>query len=348
MAKWKYRLIALVKRIGEIILGIGYLRLLGNPKWSTMVLWGSLLIGFIWFVWNVTSRWYPFLKKTFGLQHVWGALVTLSALFWLPGFWTARYVLTSITGVDAGNFPTALWAFTLGGIAYVWLLLIILYMGGMAVKSMVMFWGLLLWGEFRGLFWGVIHGWRLLPADAPPRALHTSSQHVARICRGKSMPWSKASHTLRGIESVGGAPLSHARLAWKCAQKGVRGIPQIRPGSLGVVSPLPVGRHLADTFAFMCVLGILGMVIGNATTRYAVKSVANFVLVMTEFSHDHTCAASSETRLVAPLKDRKEQTTSNVLIADLPPSWQKLTISDILTGDLSLLTDIHFSIGQCK
>jgi hypothetical protein len=37
--------------------------------------------------------------------------------------------------------------------------------------------------------------------------------------------------------------------------------------------------------AAMCALGLLGMVIENATIRHAGKAVANFVLVATEFSY---------------------------------------------------------------
>jgi hypothetical protein len=51
-----------------------------------------------------------------------------------------------------------------------------------------------------------------------------------------------------------------------------------------------------------------------------VKMVASTVLVLSEFSYDRTCAVSSEERLVAPLKERKDgkgERASRVIIADL-------------------------------
>jgi hypothetical protein len=61
------------------------------------------------------------------------------------------------------------------------------------------------------------------------------------------------------------------------------------------------------------------------------RQLGSALLVATEFSYDQTCAASSQTRFVAPLKDRKELKVSNVLIADVT-SW----------------TTIQFSLGHCE
>jgi hypothetical protein len=58
---------------------------------------------------------------------------------------------------------------------------------------------------------------------------------------------------------------------------------------------------------------------------------ATSVLVFADFAHDRTCSVSSATRWVAPLKDRKEQDSPKVLIADLS-TWP----------------DIQFSFGACK
>ncbi len=55
------------------------------------------------------------------------------------------------------------------------------------------------------------------------------------------------------------------------------------------------------------------------------------ILVAADFSHDSTCAVSSETQWVAPLKDQQGLTVSNVLIADVQSWW-----------------DIHFRIGPCN
>jgi hypothetical protein len=217
------------------------------------------VLGGVWFVWNVTARWYPALKERLGLSRVYKALLVLNALAWLPGFWLARLLINRLTGVDAGNFTTALRFFTLGGIAYVWLLFIMICIGLMALKSIVTLCGLMAWEHIRSFLWG-------LTLSVPP------------------------------YRSV------------------------------------PLRRHVMDMFACMSVLFLLAILTSNPTARRVVKSVANFVLVATEFSYDHTCAASNETRWVTPLKDRKEvKDASNVLFADVQ-SW----------------TDIHFSIGQCN
>jgi hypothetical protein len=61
------------------------------------------------------------------------------------------------------------------------------------------------------------------------------------------------------------------------------------------------------------------------------RKVGSALLVMTDFAYDKTCAVSSHTRLVAPLKDRKDLEGTKVLIADAPS-----------------LAHIQFSVGQCK
>src|SRR5262245_14007101 len=101
MAPWKYRLIAFAELIGLFVLAKVFFGLLVNPTWGPVVVWGMVLIGYAWFVWSITSRWYPALKQRLGLPGVYKMLVTLNALAWLPGFWFARYVLNTLTGVDA-------------------------------------------------------------------------------------------------------------------------------------------------------------------------------------------------------------------------------------------------------
>ena len=138
MARWKYRLIAGLQLIGLLIFAKVFLGLLLNPTWGPVVLWGIIL-----------SRLCPVrLDHHFSLVSSGEGQIRiaachqvflgLNALLWLPGFCFARYTLNSITGVDAGNFPTALWAFTLGSIAYVWLVLIMLWLGLTFLKSIVM------------------------------------------------------------------------------------------------------------------------------------------------------------------------------------------------------------------
>jgi hypothetical protein len=176
------------------------------------------------------------------LPRVIKVFLGLNALLWLPGFCFARYTLNSITGVDAGIFPTALWAFTLGSIACVWLLLLLLWLFLTSLKSVVMFVSLMVWDAVRNFLYHL-----------------TKAERLQR--------------------------------------------------------PLPIGRHLMDLLATFSVIAFVGMGTEHLATRRTLDAVANLVLVGTEFSHDRTCAASSATRWVVPLKDRKEFKSSNVLVA---------------------------------
>jgi hypothetical protein len=95
--------------------------------------------------------------------------------------------------------------------------------------------------------------------------------------------------------------------------------------------PILTWRHVIDTMAWLAVFVLLAIVTDNMMKRSLLRGMANFVLVVTEFSYDKTCTASNETHWIAPLKDRKEMKISNVLIADVQ-SW----------------TDIRFEISQCE
>ena len=242
MVLWQRVLMLVGFFVGILVIIPHFVELLISPTWGPVVRWGTLLLGSAWFVQAIISRWYPALKQRLGLTRVFKVLVGLNALAWLPGYCVARYVLNSVTGVDAGNFPTALWVFTLGGIAYIWFLLIILWLFLMSLKAFVMIGLLWVWGEVRTLLWD---------------------------------------------------------------------LPQARQFKRS----LPIGRNFRDLFATFCVMALVGIGVNHPIMERTVDAVANLVLVGTEFSHDRTCAASSATRWVAPLKDRKEFKSSNVLVA---------------------------------
>jgi len=224
MALWLRVLMAVGFLVGIYVILPRLLLLPMSPTWVPVVFWVLIFLGCARFVWIVTFRWYPAVKTRFGWPRIIKVFLGVNALLWLPGFCFARYTLNSITGVDAGNFPTALWAFTLGGIGYVWLNLTILCLGFMMFKSMVMV-----------FIRGTVHR--------------------------------------------------------------------------------PFRRHGLDLFTAFCVFGFVGMSFEYLVTNRTPEIVANLVLMGTEFAHDRTCAASSPTRWVVPLKDRKEFTSSNVLVA---------------------------------
>jgi hypothetical protein len=62
-------------------------------------------------------------------------------------------------------------------------------------------------------------------------------------------------------------------------------------------------------------MALLAMGFDYLKTSRTLESVGTYVLFYTEFSHDRTCAASSATQWVVPLKDRKEFKATNVLVA---------------------------------
>jgi hypothetical protein len=190
------------------------------------------------FVRTFITRWYPVLKKHLSLARA----GKVFALAWLPGYCGARYILNNLTGVDAGYFPTALWVFTLGSIAYVWLNLIMLWLFLMCLKNAVVLTGLWLGHEGRTFLWELIHP-------------------------GCPRPW------------------------------------------------LPIGRHGKELFASFCVMALIAMSFEYLTKNRTPKSVSTYILFYTEFSQDRTCAASSPTQWVIPLKDRKEFKATNVLVA---------------------------------
>jgi hypothetical protein len=81
----------------------------------------------------------------------------------------------------------------------------------------------------------------------------------------------------------------------------------------GTVLQRPFRRHGLDLFTAFCVFGFVGMSFEYLVTNRTPETVANLVLMGTEFSHDRTCAASSSTQWVVPLKDRKEFKSSHFL-----------------------------------
>jgi hypothetical protein len=104
--------------------------------------------------------------------------------------------------------------------------------------------------------------------------------------------------------------------------------------------PKPQLLSLGAGHVWRLLFGIMGVfmlsgLLWDAARRPPFEGVfhkfGSAVLVMTDFSYDKTCAVSSQTRFVAPLKDRKDLEGTKVLIADAPS-----------------LTHIQFSIGQCK
>jgi hypothetical protein len=115
----------------------------------------------------------------------------------------------------------------------------------------------------------------------------------------------------------------------------------LRSGWLGIaVKPPPeiIAKRLCRGpvlfIGIMGLVGITGLLLSAAHRppfETLFRKVGSNLLVMTDFAYDKTCAVSSQTRWVAPLKDRKDLEGTKILIADASSS-----------------THIQFSIGQCK
>jgi hypothetical protein len=150
----------------------------------------------------------------------------------------ARFYINALTGVDPGNFPTALAALT-------------------ALNTVVM-------------------GLTLLPI----------------VLMGMSAVYAGAMFIAGIQEKIGlTETISISRRRW-----GFR--------ALG-----------AGCFMFACLMAV-GFSADHSWVQGVARSIASTVLVATEFSHDRTCAVSSEHRLVAQLKDRRERPVSMVSIAE--------------------------------
>jgi hypothetical protein len=86
----------------------------------------------------------------------------------------------------------------------------------------------------------------------------------------------------------------------------------------------------AGSLYVACLLGFI-LPAGHASVQRAARIVAAYVLVVTQFSYDHTCAVSSKEQWVARLQDRKAMKASMVSIADIR-IWH----------------DIRFTTGTCE
>jgi hypothetical protein len=100
--------------------------------------------------------------------------------------------------------------------------------------------------------------------------------------------------------------------------------------------------HLFGAIGIGCGCLLLLSITRQPPFTRIVNLAASIVLVGSEFSYDQTCPVSSEKRLVAHLKDRKELKASRVLIADLLPR-DDLNIFELLSEGA-----IGFSVGTCE
>lgn len=98
------------------------------------------------------------------------------------------------------------------------------------------------------------------------------------------------------------------------------------PAEIGGVSATRWKRRMAGAGCLFVVI-MLAIALPSDTPwmQRAARILVTNVLVFTEYSYNQTCAVSSEQRLVAHLKDRKEMTVSIISIAeDQGMAWPEL------------------------
>jgi hypothetical protein len=120
---------------------------------------------------------------------------------------------------------------------------------------------------------------------------------------------------------------------------------KIGPAEIGGVSATRWGLRIAGAGSlFVLSMLAIGLSPGMPWLQRAARILVTNVLVFTEYSYDQTCSMSSERRLVAHLKDRKEMKASIISIAeDYGMAWPGLW----WIPPLLFFREYTFSRGTC-
>jgi hypothetical protein len=275
--------------------------------WLVVVVYGTAMVLFISVV---CSKWYPVLQAKLNPTFVtWVFKVLLHGVAAFVGYLYAHRYLNTITGVDPNNFPKTLLAFTVPFTLYIWLV----YIALAAILVCVWYW---LW------MIGVIALNALVSAGQTVffvgRVLVQCCTYV--FCTGRE--FLKTSPDYAGCNERFLAFLAEVRRSKSTRPRWVQRI-DLKGRTFLIYTLGPIG-------IFICAVGIEQLPQHPPLDR-VIHRAAAFILVRADFAYDKTCSASSDTHWVAPLKDRKEQDSPKVLIADL-----------------SMWPEIQFSFGACK
>jgi hypothetical protein len=131
--------------------------------------------------------------------------------------------------------------------------------------------------------------------------------------------------------------------AGRALMAGLRG--EFGPAKIGGVSATRWGLRMAGAGSlFVVSMLAIGLPSDTPWLQRAARILVTNVLVFTEYSYNQTCAVSSEQRLVAHLKDRKEMRASIISIAeDHGRAWPGLW----WIFPLIFFQDYTFSRGTC-
>jgi hypothetical protein len=132
----------------------------------------------------------------------------------------------------------------------------------------------------------------------------------------------------------------YAGLAFMASLRGKFG-----PAEIGGVSATRWGLRMAGAGSlFLVSMMAIGLPSDTRWMQRAARILVTNVLVFTEYSYNQTCSVSSEQRLVAHLKDRKEMRASIISIADNHGrAWPSLW----WIFPLMFFQDYTFSRGTC-
>jgi hypothetical protein len=267
-------------------------------------------VGLVLFISVVWYKWYPALQATlYPALLKWVFKVGLNGLAGFVGYLYAHHYLNTLTGVDPNNFPKTLLAFTVPFAAYVWLLFIGIGAGLVSLGFLFRFLGVIVWNGFVRIGEIPYLAFLLLVVPLCKFVLCVMGQFFMTLPN-----YAKCRDQL--VASLD-KPMSDSDQPRWFKEKNI--------------AVRTFFTYLAGPAAIM----FLGMYLEQLPKRPPLDRwmhrAASSVLVLADFAHDKTCSVSSETRWIAPLKDRKEQDAPKVLIADLS-AWP----------------DIQFSFGACR
>jgi len=267
-------------------------------------------IGMFMFISAVWYKWYPALQdKLNSVITTWVIKVGLNGLAGFLGYLYAHDYLNTLTGVDPNNFPKTLLAFTVPYAGYIWLVFIALGVGLVVLGCMLWMLGIVVWNGLVGL------------GELPFLVGLLLVQWCKFLCCVvdqffKTIPnYAKCREHFLATVSDSKLPEKH-RPQW------------FQEKDITIRTFL---TYLFGPIAILACVAFLEQLPKHPPLDRWIHRAATSVLVFADFARDKTCSASSATRWVASIKDRKEQDAPKVLVADLS-TWP----------------DIQFSMGACK
>jgi hypothetical protein len=248
-------------------------------------------IGMFLFISVVWSKWYPVLQNKLNPTLVkWVFKFMLNGLAGFGGYMYAHYYLNSLTGVDPNNFPKTLLAFTVPFAGYIWSIFIALSAGLIVLAFLLLMLGITAWNG-------------LVRIGTIPFLVGVL---LVRLCKFLFCAFDQFLKTIPDYTI--------------CKERFLTPLSESDQPKWLQVKDIRIRTFLTYLFgpvAIIACMAILEKLPQHPPLDRLMHRAATSVLVFADFAHDRTCSVSSATRWVAPLKDRNEQDSPKVLIADL-------------------------------